>query len=162
MTKLMMFLMLISLLMGCGQTHQQDVTQDPTFDSYLSDFEAVGAKYIGIVPLADITTRFADDGELKGTVLGECSEGAGYKDIAINRKKWDTASEVQRRVTMFHELGHCALGRQHLNGYAPVPYGHPGWTGNIAVSIMNAYQISDAQYIEFQAEYDRELFLGGR
>lgn len=37
----------------------------------------------------------------------------GYRKISIKAQYWDTASPIQKRVLMFHELGHCALNRGH-------------------------------------------------
>lgn len=36
--------------------------------------------------------------------------------ISFKKSYWDTASAADRMVLVYHELGHCALGLDHLDG----------------------------------------------
>jgi len=51
--------------------------------------------------------------EQRGT-LGQCkSYSDGSKQIVIDQSFWNSASELEREYVVFHELGHCLLGRDH-------------------------------------------------
>jgi Zn-dependent peptidase ImmA (M78 family) len=51
--------------------------------------------------------------EQRGT-LGQCkSYSDGSKQIIIDQPFWDKASDIEREYVVFHELGHCLLGRDH-------------------------------------------------
>ena len=51
--------------------------------------------------------------EQRGT-LGQCkSFSDGSKQIVIDQPFWNSASDIEREYVVFHELGHCLLGRDH-------------------------------------------------
>lgn len=37
------------------------------------------------------------------------------EEIIINRDSWKTAREIDKELLVYHELGHCVLGRNHRN-----------------------------------------------
>lgn len=47
-------------------------------------------------------------------VIGQCSysNDTPYK-VTIDKPFWDKASDLGREFVVFHELGHCVLGRAH-------------------------------------------------
>jgi hypothetical protein len=56
-----------------------------------------------------------------GRVIGMCIYGATFREIEIDKEYWDNASETTRMVLIYHELTHCACGRDH--DYNRKPYG---------------------------------------
>ncbi|MEZ5042156.1 MAG: hypothetical protein R2828_19825 [Saprospiraceae bacterium] len=47
-------------------------------------------------------------------VAGQCSYGSHQSNhVAIDKQFWDQASDLLREFVVFHELGHCNLGRDH-------------------------------------------------
>lgn len=57
-------------------------------------------------------------------VWGETIQGAaaqcntGSKTITVNKASWLTMTPIQKEFVIFHEMGHCALGRSdHVTAY---------------------------------------------
>lgn len=47
-------------------------------------------------------------------VLGQCSySSADPKKLTIDLPFWNTSSDLSKEFVIFHELGHCYLGRLH-------------------------------------------------
>ena len=114
---------IISVLLGmfqsCGpmgdfvpaHTKNNTVT-NPEFQPYINEFECYSGLSTRNVPIS-----FAD---LSGNTAGVCHYfrvGAGpirWGWIEIDEPYWKTISEQQRINLIFHELGHCVLGRDHV------------------------------------------------
>lgn len=97
----------------------------------------------------------------RGDVVGECRSGLDedgnlLRKIRIDIKGWKEMNEFERHVLIFHELGHCHLGRTHDSRTGPIAPGGP----NQPVSIMSPYVISGFLFQHFEPYYVRELFLG--
>lgn len=101
-------------LVGCGKP----AYVDPTFQPFLDSFQAE-AKARGIdVQTSDIRIVFWEAGptDVEG-LLGQCNEGLmGTPRVQIVQELWLTANDVQKESLLFHELGHCLLSRDHLEG----------------------------------------------
>jgi|GEM_PF-3797919 len=78
--------------------------------------------------------------------VGICS---GDQLILIDPTWFRNATGDQKEQRVFHELGHCALGRAHLNAM-----GDDG----LPVSIMNVDGLSDHEYLPNRTQYIDELF----
>lgn len=49
-------------------------------------------------------------------VIGQCSWDQTLKhSIVIDQTYWRAANDLQREFVVFHELGHCVLGRAHVD-----------------------------------------------
>ena len=47
-------------------------------------------------------------------IAGQCNYSAFFpNEIIIDREFWDEVSDRAREFVVFHELGHCSLGRDH-------------------------------------------------
>ena len=114
----MKVLLLLTLLASCGQTglvivdktpkdpRKHQIT-DPAFNKYIEEFETLYGDNINNVPInfndLDTTTK-----------VGICRIwGTGHTEIEIDEGHWQTMSEDRRLALIFHELGHCALKRDH-------------------------------------------------
>lgn len=106
-------LLLIILLTGCG-THIS-VNNDPTFNKYYDTFLEEGLKRgVNLYSIPRVSIYFSET--LSDNFAGYCSWGEGYRFISINKKYWDGYSEIDREYLIFHELGHCVLGKDHDDG----------------------------------------------
>lgn len=61
----------------------------------------------------------------KKGVVGYCIDNW---EVRVLTSYWQTASATDRLLLMYHELGHCALGLDHLDG---------------EIDIMNSYLLDD-------------------
>ena len=93
--------------------------------------------------LQEYFDRFAVEGELRGfvidfealrisgyirliaapNVIGECAHNEDKpNEVIIDRTYWMGANDLEKEFLVFHELGHCALNREHLD--AADSHGH--------------------------------------
>lgn len=121
---------LISMLifMGCGMpigekkdfvrvegvTTKRHSSTDPVFSSYVKQFEDQAKQETSNknFEVGDIPVNFGDT--TKPEYDGVCLiYDDGTKEVVIKKSWWEKANLVSRRVMVFHELGHCRLGRKH-------------------------------------------------
>ena len=134
------------LLTGCGVPH--DDVSHPDFKPLTVKFE----QETGIV----VTVPVIYDDLDKDTVgLCEVFED-GYKLIRINTFHWERMTDGGREETMYHELGHCQLNRDHSELLTrPRGFGY-----SIPNSIMYPYVFGDASfYWMFREHYVQELIF---
>ena len=114
---------------------------DPLFDQYLELYEILKGSRMG-----DIGIGFKKQNL---PVIGRCTFYiGGYKEISVDPEYWSLANDMQRTSLLFHELGHCDLGRMHESG---------DLSDGTKKSIMNYYLIGwDSK--EMEDYYFWELF----
>jgi hypothetical protein len=112
-----------------------------TFEEFKNDAK----KYEVIPEFSGLTTTFIDDAE--NGVLGYCIPA--FNTVKISKKKWNTLSDLRKKLLLYHEWGHCTLLRDHVE------------SDNLAcpLSIMHPYINPTAScYPSLKEWYDRELF----
>lgn len=71
-----------------------------------------------------------------------------YKpSIQVDPEYWKSASEAEKEMTILHELGHCILGRDHVEGE----------TAGVPHSLMHPNSFSTFTYRIIRKEYIKEL-----
>lgn len=60
---------------------------------------------------ANITGYITDISNYK--IRGQCSNSDNSHQLTIDKPSWNNASESEKEFLVFHELGHCYLGRVH-------------------------------------------------
>lgn len=124
-------LFFLPILIACGRSNYAG------FESYVQAFEAQAAEH-GRPLTVTSNIRFVEEQE----TVGYCSWGIfNKKDITIVRSGWDKMGEYEREMVIFHELGHCELGRKHLDN-----------------TLMQFPSISLAEYLGDRADLLTELF----
>lgn len=150
-------ILILSLsIVGCAQ--EKAVNINGEFSVYLDRFEYLAGQFNRPVDFSNLVVAYDDS--LNGTnTLGVCrSGGSSSPMITINTQFWKSASvsNSAREQLMFHELGHCILGRPHNaqtmaatdNRYSQLP-----------VSMMNPYHLNRNVYEGNYSQYLSELFL---
>ena len=149
------------LLNACGLTkdviHSSDSrafsSTDPVFFPYLQEFEAHAATHLGQpnFSVGDVPINFKDpeNDAHDGVCL---SYSNGTYEVWIRKSWWDQTDEAQRHIMIFHELGHCRLGRGHDEGFLG------NGSNRIKGSIMNSIIPSSHHYGQYESEYISELF----
>lgn len=133
----MRYLILI-FLVGCGTKIEGVI--DPAFISYAQDFELKMG-----VSISSISISFAPQ---KYPVLGVCKIRNMISDIEIDPVAWNKMSGQGKEQLIYHELGHCALGRPHDNRTTVI--------NNVKVegNIMYPYFFGeDWNYIKYREQY---------
>lgn len=103
--------------------------------------------------VGDVPVNFGDTTDTKYD--GVCIKYPdGTREILLKKKWFDKASEVQKEILIFHELGHCRLNRKHNSEHTMA------YDNNLAikVSIMNPVVPSTYYYAEYKEAYLKELF----
>lgn len=82
-------------------------TTDKTFLPYLDELY----KDIGSIKSVVVF----GDSKIRESWVGKCTQwsNSSYKEITIDRKYWDNASEGKRYQLLLHEIGHCKYNKGH-------------------------------------------------
>lgn len=106
-------LFLFVCLAGCGKPHRTLVTADEAFQPYIDEFITEADKRGVSFNPDHLIVEF---GEVKETDA-VCQRGRAAK-ITVDPGEWETETtwveENTNRVLIFHELGHCLLGKGHV------------------------------------------------
>lgn len=133
-----LIILLVLVATGCSQS-VDFVDIDPVLRPYHTEFTQLFAEaYPGLEPIS-VGIQFT---ELTDETA-QCRIQGRSQVIYVDRSDWDGLCEAQRRAVIFHELGHCALYRDHTD--EPMSYMYP--------SVLYC-----AFYERNQTELDRELF----
>jgi len=99
------------------ESSYQDV--DKALWSYFTLFEnealsrGIDIDLNGLGISGEITTISQED------VAGICHSGQHNAHITIDQNFWNSAGDLYREYVVFHELGHCVLGRGHREAIHP-------------------------------------------
>lgn len=132
---------------------RQFSTTDPAFTKYVQEFEHRGRVTMndGSFSVGDIPVNFGDTEN--PNFQGVCFEYPdGTKEVIVKRSWWSAVSEEYRESLIFHELGHCRLGRDHDDTV---------WENGDEVhkkSMMHSIIVSPNVYKDHKEGYHKELF----
>ncbi|MBK26732.1 MAG: hypothetical protein CME70_22215 [Halobacteriovorax sp.] len=135
-----------------GEVRQFEVS-NPVFANIVTQFEQAGKQYSGNseFTVGDVPVNFGDTEN--PSFEGVCfSYPDGRTEVIIRESWWNSASQALRESLLFHELGHCVLGRDHDNETVEVN------GASRKSSMMNAVIVNSNQYSQFRAGYLTELF----
>ena len=127
MNKLLLLLTILSLTAcGGGQIRptlsseskvDKKLQIDKALQKYVNGFISVGKKYDREIIIDSLILHFVDDlGKNKKTgnkTIGMCHYG-DIPRISIAKNAFDNFDKWEREALLFHELGHCILGRGHI------------------------------------------------
>ena len=103
---------LLLLMSNCSKQTDSTIETELQihFDTFLNEAEAHDLN----ISLDQIDIGAYVENIEKGGTLGQCkSYSDGSKQIVIDQPFWDNANDLEREYVVFHELGHCLLGRDH-------------------------------------------------
>lgn len=143
-TKMVILMTLINVAMGaCISCGRGPGVQDAELKPYIQEF--------GEIYHIDMTTISATlvSGRIKNQddqVVGLCEMGQGR--TYFRREYWEILNGIEKKMLVFHELGHCAMNRDHRNDMYP---------DGCPKSIMFSYLFSLQCFVEHQDELLVEL-----
>lgn len=118
-------------------------------NTYVDYFEKAAAAYRVPINMKNLTVKFVDSFPVE-TWVGLCESGIGVgKYVSIRRDYFKNAPMETKYTLMIHELGHCVLGKDHVEGYL---------TGGCPKSIMHPSDALFGCFFKNQDYYFRELF----
>ncbi len=119
------------------------------FQQYVVAFQKEAVKFHRDVIADSLTIQ---SGSLPAGTLALCTLGNGIPLITVSPDYWPKLTEQQREMVLFHELGHCLLGKIHENETRDV-------SGERAYrSLMYLHPLDIYDYSQFHDDYMTELF----
>ena len=143
---------------------------DPKAAPYVDEFLSL-AKKEGIVFDDVVTVGFKDiPGDNSGyKTIGLTNYGVNFREIDIDQVYWDRSNNLERKLLLFHELGHSYCDRDHDFGKGTL-YGKNGkssekrseetgfFKDDCPLSIMFPLGVGDDCALNHYAAYIKELF----
>lgn len=121
-----------------------------SFSPYVGQFEQHGKQVTGNpnYTVGDIPINFdiPEDNSFEGVCYIYSNNS---REIIIRKDWWDSASDEDKESLIFHELGHCALDRDHDNEMTP---------DNNKASLMHQVIVRGHIFNAHRAGYVSELF----
>ena len=95
------------VLTSCGHSVIRDTA---FFDAYITSFEQESIIYGNAQKIINLIIKF--ETTLPKNIAGRCTENATPL-VQINVTTWEYISPERKELLIFHELGHCILGKGH-------------------------------------------------
>lgn len=106
----------IAVLVGLVACGRQEM--DPAFAPLVAQFES-DASHQGRNIRVTSSIKFgipANSAVSNGHQDAIClTDAFGRKDIFVDQEIWNSSNEIEQTAILYHELGHCELGRNHSN-----------------------------------------------
>lgn len=127
-------------------------TSNPIFFSIMEDFEEDASIHISpSFSIGDISINF---GDVPNDAAGVCYiYKNGQKEIFISQKFWSKGSPMQKKILIYHELGHCRLNRSHDDSFRAID------DMTIKNSIMHSTIPSTQEFMNYKSYYLEELYI---
>lgn len=145
------FVMFTALnITSCGDERPDGVIGEP-FVATANEFQRDAENHHHAVDLSSLTIQFMGDEESQGAsesgLLARCTGN----EIHVSQDFWDRSTDLSRKLILYHEMGHCILGRDHKDGFDP--------DKRIALSIMNSHAGAVIpNFLDNEEYYLNELF----
>jgi len=144
-------------LASCSHSGRMFETTDPEFMPILNEFWADSAEFGGSQDRKNVPINFAT------TAIGRSATCKHYHyldygtrrtdiEILVNPHHWEISTDMDRKSMIYHELGHCLLGREHNNSMVDFD------GAQIKGSIMNTITGGTLNRRESDSYYLHELF----
>ena len=115
--KITAFLVMIVLVAGsCNNDESPDYFVDEPLQPYFDRFELEAA--IRGVAIDLVALQVTGDVRLisASQVIGECIHTEKEPNtVVVDVVYWNSANDLEKEFLIFHELGHCALNREHID-----------------------------------------------
>jgi len=139
--------LILTLLCGCGRA-QRHVDG---FETELSAFEEAARVEGRAIDTSNLVIEF---GQVEPGKAANCQITDQGPIVQVKESIWTGYDREDREALIFHELGHCLLGRQHVaDTLVEKPDGY--WAPR---SLMVRNCVRGQMYQIYRSDYVRELF----
>lgn len=109
---------LLNIAIFSGIVYKKAEVESP-LSPYVEYFQDAAASYLVPVNMNNLVVSFVDSYPIK-TWVGLCQRGKGVtKFVTIREDYFKSKSPEVRYALVLHELGHCVLDKEHVEGYLP-------------------------------------------
>lgn len=139
---------LLNYLIFAGAVYKKpDI--DSELASYVQYFEDAAKTYNVDITIKNLSVSFVESFPVQGWV-GLCESGKGItKYVSIHREYFEKAPPEVKYALVIHELGHCVVGKSHVEGYM---------SDNCPKSVMHPSDGLLGCFFKHQDYYFKELF----
>lgn len=132
--------LIIAIFVAISSYAQIDSELQPYYDSFMSD-----ASTKGVSPDYSYTLnmKFVYHNRHDYIGISAVNNQNNIADILIKRHRWDTLTNTEKKITIYHELGHVLLHRAHQDHN---------------LSIMNTGSVTESEYLANESQLIDELF----
>jgi len=125
---------------------------------YFASFESAAGDYGFNININSLNIEGTIESIDEGNVAGTCSYSGrtAHRDVVIDQSFWNRASSLYREYIVFHELGHCILGRGHQDACLS-----QGVWSSLMRSGTQLGECRDFYNNQTRDYYVNELFTGG-
>jgi hypothetical protein len=139
---------LLNYAIFAGVVHKKS-TVESELKTYVDYFEDAAKLYGVKVNMNNLVVDFVDSYPIQNWV-GLCQSGTGVsKFVTVKRAYFKSAPTEVKYTLIMHELGHCVLGRSHVEGYLQ---------NSCPKSLMHPSDNVFGCFFKNQDYYFRELF----
>lgn len=102
---------------SCNKDEQVDLFVDSSLQEYFDRFAVEGARRNVTVDYKEARVSGYLDFINTPHVVGQCAHDKNKPNrVTIDAMYWHGRTDLEREFLVFHELGHCVLNREHLDG----------------------------------------------
>ena len=134
---------------ACGSNNLNNGTIDAEFAPYVERFQQMAMNSNVAVSMNSLSVIFGQPSGARQNAVCLTHTLSFEKKILIRTSTWEEMDELAREALIFHELGHCLLGRPHTS--AVDAHGIP-------LSMMSPWTMSSSTYSARREDYLSELF----
>jgi len=151
------FVFIAMTITSCAPHHGAQL-QITGFETQVSAFQEASCQQGHCIQITDLIIEF-NPSLPNSSEDGRCTTFTnGTPIIDISPIYWNSVNDQGKEALLFHELGHCVLGRVHRNDTQP-----DGVPNSIMYYSAGVYYYNTQDYIFYQnnrQEYITELFKG--
>lgn len=156
-TNFIIILSVLSFCFACSKGNQPETFVvehfiDNRLSIYFDSFKTEAAKRNLVIDYEEMEIDGYIQFIRERGVAGQCQSYVdGSTRVQISPSYWQTATDLQKEFLVFHELGHCALKREHLD--------EADENGTCKSMMNSGGQFCDVNYTELTREgFIDELF----
>lgn len=114
--RLIIIILTLLTLTACNEESRKHNTTNQEFQRYVDQFKLDHETVLGSSVSFDVPINF--ESLTKSNTTAECrTYPNGTKEIYVSKTAWESLDAYDRMGMIYHELGHCVLGRDHDNEY---------------------------------------------
>jgi Zn-dependent protease with chaperone function len=148
-----LFIIVVFSILGYSKYTNSPIYIDREFRQFFNDFKNDAERHKTPLDLYQLTITFVPT--LPGTVAAQCF--IRTNTVEVSEELWQVLSTSQKKALIYHELGHCVLLRDHVEGGILFPSNSNAYLCPLSLMYPTVDPM-DVCFDEFKDFYTEELF----